>query len=224
MLDSLDVLRSLPNQGKSGPGSQVGVLLGDSDGNGVTNGGETTLFVGLSAAQKIVSSSSSATDTRQILMRHAIATQLNIYNGKEAAGGMTVGADLISRAVQWLKGDSVFVYNDGSSGDVDKVGAVGVLESGTSGSIDFNSSTGAFTSTALTSNKEAWFRDKSLGISDFTADAEEIKNALQAFNEDKLITSADGTKIGWNNGGTMVDIQTNNATGLWTVLRENGVI
>ena len=60
-----------------------------------------------------------------------------------------------------------------------------------------------------------------MGISDFTADGEEIKNALQAFNEDRLITSADGTKIGWSTGGSMVN---NDASGLWSVLRGHGVI
>lgn len=225
VLSSVDVLRALPNQGKSGPGGAVGVLLGDSNANGVKDGGETTLFVGLTAAQKIISSSASATDTRQILMRHALAAQLNIYNGKDSAGGLTVGADLISKAVEWLKGDGVFIYGDGSSGDVDRVGSAGVLESGTSGTIDFNTSTAAFTSTVLTSSKEAWWKDKSLGVGSFTADGEEIKNALQAFNEDRLITSADGSLVGWNNGaGGMTGAQTNNATGLWTVLQAQGVI
>ncbi len=225
VLSSVDVLRALPYQGKSGPGGAVGVLLGDSNANGVTDGGETTLFVGLTAAQKIIASSASATDTRQILMRQAMATQLNIYNGKDSAGGLTVGADLISKAVQWLKGDGVFVYSDGSSGDVDRVGSAGVLEAGSSGSIDFNTTTGAFTSAVLTSNKAAWWEDKSMGVGSFTADGEEIKNALQAFNEDWLITSADGSQVGWNNGaGGMIDVQANTAAGLWTVLRAHAVI
>ena len=220
-LSSTDVLRALSNQGKCGPSSSTGVLLGDSNGNGVKDGGENTLFVSLSAAQKIISSSDSAGDARQILMKQAIAAQLNIYNGDDAPGKLTVGADLISKAVQWLKGDGVFVYSDGSSGDVDRVGSAGVLESGSSGTIDFNTSSGAFTSSALSTSKKAWYEDKSMGISDFTADAEELKNALQAFNEDKLITSSDGTKVGWSTGGSMVN---NDANGLWSVLRSHGVI
>jgi protocatechuate 3,4-dioxygenase beta subunit len=224
-LSSVDVLRALPNQGKSGPGGAVGVLLGDSNGNGVKDGAETTLFVSLAAAQKLIGAKDSCGDARQILMRQALAAQLNIYNGKEAAGGMTVGADLISKAVQWLKGDGVFIYSDGSSGDVDRVGSVGVLESGSSGTIDFNTSSNVFTSGALSSSKYAWTQDKSMGVGSFTADAEEIKNALQAFNEDKLITSADGTKIGWSgSGGAFTDVHTNDANGLWTVLRNHGVI
>jgi hypothetical protein len=203
----------------------LGVLLGDSNANGTTDAGEITLFVGLTAAQQIISSSVSATDRRQTLMRHALATQLNIYNGKEAAGGLTVGADLISKAVQWLRGDTPFIYSDGSSGDVDRVGAVGVMESGTSGTIDYNTSTKAFTSTVLTSNKQAWWNDVSMGVGSFMVDGEELKNALQAFNEDELITSADGLLVGWNNGaGGMIGAQTNNANGLWTVLQNQGVI
>lgn len=225
VLSSTDVLRALPNQGKSGPGGALGVLLGDSNANGATDAGEVTLFVGLTAAQQIISSSQSATDTLQILMRHVLATQLNIYNGKEAAGGLTVGADLISKAVQWLRGDSPFIYSDGSSGDVGRVGAGGVLESGTSGTIDFNTSTKSFTSTVLTSNKAAWWEDKALGVGSFTADGEEIKNALQSFNEDQLITSADGSLVGRkNSAGGMISAQTNDATGLWTVLQNHGVI
>ncbi|MGE4046591.1 MAG: SdrD B-like domain-containing protein, partial [Acetobacteraceae bacterium] len=224
-LSALDMLRALQNQGKCGPGSSTGVLLGDSNGNGVTDAGEKTLFIGLTAAQQIISSSDSANDARQILMRHAIAAQLNIYNGKESAGGLTVGTDLISKAVEWLKGDGVFIYGDGSGGDVDRVGSAGVLESGSSGTIDYNTSAHAFTSSALSTSTKAWWEDKSMGIGDFTADGEEIKNALQAFNEDRLVTSADGTLVGWNSGnGGMVDVQTNNAAGLWTVLRQHNVI
>jgi hypothetical protein len=60
-----------------------------------------------------------------------------------------------------------------------------------------------------------------MGIGDFTADAEELKNALQAFNEDKLITSSDGTKVGWSTSNSMVN---NDANGLWSVLRSHGVL
>ena len=63
-----------------------------------------------------------------------------------------------------------------------------------------------------------------MGISDFTASGEELKNALQAFNEDRLVTSTDGSLVGWNNNGTMTDLHANDANGLWTVLRNQAVI
>jgi protocatechuate 3,4-dioxygenase beta subunit len=226
VLKSTDVLRSLPNQGRSGPGGAVGVLLGDVNANGVTDAGENTLFVSLKAAQQLVASSVSANDTRQILARHAIAAQLNIDNGDRAPGGTTVGADLISKAVSWLKGQGPFVYSDGSTGKVDVTGAIGVLDVGTSGSIDYNTSNAAFTSASLSSSKMAWQQDKALGLAstDFYVSGEELKDALQAFNENRLVTSADGSKVGWSNGYGMTNIHTNNATGAWTVLRDAGVI
>ena len=128
------------------------------------------------------------------------------------------------KAVQWLKGDGVFLYSDGSSGDIDRVGTLGILESGSSGTIDYNTNTAAFTSSALSSSKYAWLQDKSMGVSDFTASGEEIKNALQAFNQDQLITSSDGKYVGWNSNGNIAGMQTNDANGLWTVLRANGII
>ena len=226
VLKSVDVLRSLPNQGKSGPGGAVGVLLGDVNANGVTDSGENTLFVSLTAAQQLIASSVSANDTRQILARHAIAAQLNVDNGDRAPGGMTVGADLISKAVSWLKGQGPFVYSDGSTGKVDVTGISAVLDAGTSGSIDYNTNHAAFTSTVLSSSKMAWQQDKALGLAstDFYVSGEELKDALQAFNENKLVTSADGSKVGWNNGYGMANAQTNNATGVWTVLRDANVI
>ena len=226
VLKSVDVLRSLPNQGKSGPGGAVGVLLGDVNANGVTDSGENTLFVSLTAAQQLIASSVSANDTRQILARHAIAAQLNVDNGDRAPGGMTVGADLISKAVSWLKGQGPFVYSDGSTGKVDVTGISAVLDAGTSGGIDYNTNHAAFTSTVLSSSKMAWQQDKALGLAstDFYVSGEELKDALQAFNENKLVTSADGSKVGWNNGYGMANAQTNNANGVWTVLRDANVI
>ncbi len=194
--------------------------------NGVADSGENTLFVSLTAAQQLVSSSVSANDTRQILARHAIAAQLNVDNGNHAPGGMTVGADLISKAVSWLKGQGPFVYSDGSSGKVDVTGISNVLDAGSSGGIDYNTYYAAFTSASLASSKMAWQQDKALGLAstDFYVSGEELKDALQAFNENKLVTSANGSQVGWNNGSGMVNAHTNNATGVWNVLRDANII
>jgi hypothetical protein len=231
VLSGTDVLYALPNHGASGPGGAVGVLLGDANGNGTSDMGSNALFVPLSAATQLINSSASANDTRQILLRHALAAQLNIDNGDRDPGlttGATVGTDLISVAVAWLKGQGPFIYSDGSSGKVDFVGATGVLDSGISGTaIDYNTKTASFTSTQLTSNTNAWNQSVALGLSptDFHISGEDLKNALQAFNQNQLITSRDGTTVGWNTGnGAMTDIHTNNAAGFWTVLKDAGVI
>ena len=225
VLSATDVLFALPNQGKSGPGGEIGVLLGDSNRNGVQDSGENTLFVSLKAAQQLIASSVAANDTRQILTRHALAAQLNINNGDKSPGGMTVGADLISKAVSWLKGSGPFIYSDGSSGKID-TNVNGVLTAGTTGTIEYNTITAAFTSTILTSNKMAWQQQVAMGFSpsDFYVSGEELKNGLQAFNENQLVTSADGSLVGWNNGGGMTNAHTNNASGMWTVLRDAGIV
>ena len=226
VLSATDVLYALPNQGKSGPGGAIGILLGDSNRNGVQDSGENTLFVSLQAAQQLIASSVAANDTRQILTRHALAAQLNINNGDMSPGGMTVGADLISKAVSWLKGSGPFIYSDGSSGKVDFVGVTGTVDAGTSGTIDYNTTSASFTSTVLTSNKMAWQQQVAMGFSpsDFFVSGEELKNGLQAFNQNQLVTSADGSLVGWNNGSGMTNAQTNNALGMWTVLKDAGIV
>src|SRR5262249_40129019 len=114
-------------------GSDTGVLLGDANGNGLVDTGETTLFVALAAAQQIIRSQDSANDTRQILMKHALAAQLNINNGDKQPN------DLIGEAVSWLKGQTPYMYTDGSTGKID-TGNPGVLDIAT----EYNTSTAAF--------------------------------------------------------------------------------
>jgi len=229
VLSAQDVLYALPNHGASGPSGAVGILLGDSYGTGTTASGDDTLFVGVTAASQIINSSDSANDTRQILMRHALAAQLNIDNGDKTPGllSATVGSDIISLAVSWLRGEGPFIYSDGSSGNVDLRGTAHVLDSGTSGStIDYNTVGAKFTTTTLTSNTKAWNQAVALGVSptDFHLSGQDLKNALQAFNQNQLMVSADGTKVGWNVNGSMTDIHANTAVGFLTVLKDSGVI
>ena len=51
-----------------------------------------------------------------------------------------------------------------------------------------------------------------------------LKNALEAFNVDQLVTSMAGFQVGWNNNGVVTDISANTGNSFWTVLKENQVI
>jgi len=192
---------------------KVGVLLGDENANGQTDSGEDTLFVTLTAAQKLISSSDSANDTRQILLSQAIAAQLNIDNG----AGQPV--DLIQEAVMWLKGESPYVYpaigsTHASTGNIDS-NHNGILDVGT----EVNTSTGALLADAdltqsgtqvLTSSQQAWqkFVDVASGAANWgtvanpgEADGEGLKNALMWFNDGHLVTSVGGFFVAWDADG-----------------------
>jgi hypothetical protein len=198
-----------------------GVLLGDKNGNGVKDSGELTLLVDLEIAQQLISSSSSATDARQMLMKQALAAQLNIYNGVEDP------QDLVGEAVKWLTGKAPFQYSDGSTGNVDKNG------DGKVNSADYNTSTKAFlldanganSGTALTTNLKAWqlFVDVDDTANNVHASGEGLKNALEAFNLGQLITSADGAQVAWNVNGTPTNIHANTTDAFWDVLADANI-
>lgn len=104
--------------------------------------------------------------------------------------------------------------------------------------MDYNTSTKAFlldanfgaTGTALTSNLQAW--QTNVDVFDFDdlnpltttdvvmANGEDLKNALESFNQGKLITSADGTLVGWStDGGVTVNyINDNDLDNFWLTL------
>jgi hypothetical protein len=208
VLTKLDVL----------PTGATGILLGDADGNGATNGTENTLFVSFAAARQIIMSSDSANDTRQILMKQALAAQLNIYNGVKDPN------DLVGEAVTWLKGgpstlnpNSPYAYTDGSSGKVD-TNQDGVLSSSeyntTSKAFTFDANGSTRTGNALTSSLDAWQKNVDVYNAASTtvwADGQGLKNALEAFNLDKLVTSSDGALVGWttDHGLTVTNVYDN---------------
>lgn len=226
------------------PGGVKGdVLLGDK----ASPIGGQPLFVPKDAATQLINSSQSANDTRQTLMSQAEATQLNLGNGAQDPGSLTPGHDLVSEAVYWLEGRSLadgslgFIYSDTSSGNTDAThnGRVDTAAGGTYSTSDYNSTSRAFTfegadgsqvpGKALTSNSSAWQQFVDTGItnpltsSDFLVTGQGLKNALQAFNQGQLATSANGQQIAWLSGGTYSDFHTNDAAGMWTVLKDNGV-
>jgi uncharacterized repeat protein (TIGR01451 family) len=230
VLSKADVL---PNHGLDGdPGAPggVGVLLGDINANGKTDLGETTLWVPLTVAQQQINSSDAAADTRQILLKHALAAQLNIDNGANDPGHTTVGTDLISDAVKWLEGKGPFIYS-GSSGNIDTLAPYGQITAANGAGAEYNTKTAAFTSTALTSSKSAWQTLVDTGIPnpgtsttpnhDFWVNGEGLKNALQAFNQGQLATN--GQQVFWLSGGFVTDVHANDASGMWSVLKDAGL-
>jgi uncharacterized repeat protein (TIGR01451 family) len=106
--------------------SDTGLLLGDANGNGVTDAGENTLFVSLTAAKQFIAASDTAADTRLIMMKQLVAAQLNIDNALQTGAQLKEPVDLVNEAIKWLKGDAPFSYT-GSTGQVD-ANHDGVLE------------------------------------------------------------------------------------------------
>jgi hypothetical protein len=219
-------------------GGDTGVLLGDANGNGAIDAGENTLFVSLAAAQLIIKSSESSNDTRQILMSQAIAAQLNIYNGVGEPN------DLIGEAVAWLTGQGPYTYGTNSTGDVDRNNN-GVLD--TAGATpDYSTSTKAFlldanfaaSGTALTSNLQAWQLyvdvvqngaitewDKSPGTpGNQEVNGEGLKNALELFNQAKLVTDVSGNFVGYLSGGVVSNVNPNDPDYFWLTLHQHGGI
>jgi hypothetical protein len=218
-------------------GGDTGVLLGDANGNGAIDAGENTLFVSLLAAQQIIKSSDTATDTRQILMSQALAAQLNIYNGVFEPN------DLVGEAVAWLTGQGPYTYTN-STGDVDRNNN-GVLDTA-GGTIDYSTSTKAFlldanfglAGTALTSNLQAWqlYVDvvQNGAIAEWDGNGsvsgnqqvngEGLKNALELFNQTKLVTDATGTLVGWWNGSSISAVNPNDPDYFWLTLHQHGGI
>jgi hypothetical protein len=158
-----------------------GVLLGDVNGNGVTDPGETTLFVPEVAAQQLINHASS-TDLRVSVMTQALDAQIRIDQGEADPGSLTPGQDLITGVVDWLRGLAPFTSS--LSGNVD-LNHDGTLESGpTNAGNEYNTTSQAFTSPIVTANTSAG----SVG---------QLIKAVSAFNMDQLVTFMAGTKVGW---------------------------
>lgn len=192
-----------------------GVLLGDANVNGLADDG-ANLFVSLAAVQQIILSSDSANDTRQILMKQALAAQLNINNGDHQP------ANLIGEAVQWLQGRGPYQYGSNSTGNVDKNGD-GIL-----GSDDYSTSAKAFlvdangsaSGTALTSNLNAWQTkvdadDTSWNVQ---ANGEGLKNALMYFNQNQLITTSEDDVAFSYDHVNVFGLQANTLDAFWHTL------
>jgi hypothetical protein len=214
--------------------------------------GGATLAIGSSGATQLINSSDTANDARQILLKQALAAELNLQNGESAPGQLsntipgtnplthasTVGTDLITLGVDWLQGKGPFVYSAGT-GNID-TSHDGTLQLGTTGTVsnpggvEYNTKTASFTSTAQVTSGNEWQTAVDSGVFnpatglDFKINGQDLKNMLQAFNQNQLVTSKDGTMVGWNAngavGGAVTDIQQNTSTGVFTVLKDAGII
>jgi uncharacterized repeat protein (TIGR01451 family) len=147
-------------------------------------------------------------------------------------------------------GQSPFIYPDKSSGNVDwnYNGVSNTASSGAIPGVDYNTTTNAFTfmglnsagplgtanpadavsspaTSTLTSSSQAWNTPVDTGVptlttGDFFITGQQLKNALQAFNQNNLQTSSQFGSVSWLGAG----VQPNTAQGMYTVLHNNGIL
>ncbi|HLE56743.1 MAG TPA: hypothetical protein VJB15_06650, partial [Rhodothermia bacterium] len=209
-----------------------GIMIGDGNGNGLTDTGETTLFVPLAAAQQLIKASGTATDARQVLMKEALTAQLNINNmsGDSTSTTTPEGPDnIVSEAAMWLRGLGPYTYGSNSTGNVDTNGD-GSLSVGSNNTFEYRTSTNAFTKDAngsasgtnLSSTLDAWQWNVDVDGTDANVQAGglDLKNGLKAFNDAHLVVSADGAYVGWDGG----DSQSNTSDAFWSVLQDHAIL
>jgi hypothetical protein len=205
----------------------VGVLLGDANGNGVTDSGENTLFVPEASALQLLNHPTSA-DLRISMMSEALQAQIKIDQGAADPGQQSAGFGLISDAANWLLGDAPFVYSP-VSGTVD-TNHNGVLDTGaTNTGVEYNTTTEAFTTPPVKTTMAAGQQFVDVVSStphsgDLMANGNDLVSALTAFNAGQLVTLAGGAQVGWESGGMVTDTHPNTATGFLTVLKDQHVI
>ncbi len=83
----------------TGTGSGKGLLVGDWNGNGVTDHSERTLFYSPAEAKAILSASDSSQDCRYLIGKQLLATWLNVIAGNNADN---IETD-INNGIEWLQ-------------------------------------------------------------------------------------------------------------------------
>jgi hypothetical protein len=230
--------------------AHIGVLLGDANADGSATAGEATLSLPWLAADLMVAgSTSTSSDARLILMQQAVAAQLNIDNHDVDPGFLSraTGSDLLGTAVKWLTGKLAFSDGNPVSAlyNVDNGPTNGVLDSGKGTGFELNVSNTSYDANNkldfVSTSSSDWSLVKNgsktdgnfvvdhssatgvLGGLYVEATGQDLKNALQAFNQGQLVTSADGSIIGWSSGGVITDTHTNDQDGMWKVLVDHGI-
>ncbi|HEY7231917.1 MAG TPA: hypothetical protein VH558_16270, partial [Pseudolabrys sp.] len=94
---------------------------------------------------------------------------------------------------------------------------------------DYNLLTAAFTSAPVKSSASAWqsYIDPINGppqTGDILVNGRDIKNGLEAFNANQLVTSLSGLQTAWDTGGVLTDIHPNTPDAYWNILKDNHVI
>jgi hypothetical protein len=202
------------------------VLLGDVNHDGIANDAQN-LFISNTVADAILNSASS-NDVRVKMLGEAIATQLNSNTGVELPEG------LIDEAIQWFT-------NEGSWA------SLGVnLDKNNDGTLDAGkiekNGTFSLNGAAVKTNDVAWTKevdviDNSTGITEWDnnknvagnqeANGQDLYNALHAFNQKQLVTSSDGSNVGWSPSGdpaNVVDVQLNTTDSFWLTLHLAGTV
>ena len=205
----------------------VGALLGDANGIGVTNPGEHTLFVPEVSAQQLLNHPASA-DLRISMMSEVLQAQIKIDHGAADPGLQSAGFGLMSDAINWLLGDAPFVYSP-TDGNVD-TNHNGVLDAGvTNAGSEYNTATESFTTPPLKKTMAGGQQYVDVVSSvphsgDLMANGDDLVKSLAAFNAGELVALLGGAEVGWESGGTVVDTHPNTATGFLTVLKDQHVI
>jgi hypothetical protein len=175
------------------PGPNGNLLLGDTNHDGIANDLHD-LWITDKLAGTIESSSTSG-DARIIMLQQAIATQLNIDNGKAEPN------NLIDEAVMWLTKQGAW------SGVGVNVGGAAPADNGFGGTVSTVAENGSHTAllgSSVATSSTAWHSFVNVssdgGVTylvgstptNVSADGEGLKNALMWWNDGHLVTTAAG--------------------------------
>ena len=200
------------------------VLMGDINRDGSITGNEVGLLVTNAVAKSILNSAVGG-DNRVAMLKQAIAGQLNINNQDVNPGkawgtsqtGDKLAGDMITEAVQWLKSYGGAALSDG------------ILNT-----TDYNTSKGKFFTDLTTAEANSFWntsRDVDGTLANIQATGAGLKNVLEAFDTNKLVTSANGDLIAWNANQTdpehivtVVGVTSNSADAFWALAKFNMVV
>jgi hypothetical protein len=134
--------------------------------------------------------------------------------------------------VLWLTGND---FGTGVTSTLDSAANVdqnhnGVLDLTTDYTTTEGTSNIVFTGTALSSSAAA-FQTFQQVLASWTggdggaisANGNVLANALTAFNQGQLVTSANGSLIGWNTGSGITDVHANTPGAFWGILADQHI-